>query len=103
MTRLIAPQTMPKIAVVRMVLRAQTTRSAWFSVESKTGSCVIRENPKHVICRWEQRAGDRGQRTEVRESSAGCRDRRGQRPVLPEIAFGFDDAVSYWMNLMVIG
>ena len=38
-TRLIEPQTIPRMAAWRIVLRVQTTRRAWFSVESNTGSC----------------------------------------------------------------
>src|SRR5207248_1731922 len=41
MTRLMAPQTMPRTAALRMVLRAQTTSRAWFWAESKTGWCDI--------------------------------------------------------------
>src|SRR5713226_9674541 len=41
MNRLITPQTIPAMAAVRIVLRAQTTRRAWFSAESNTESCCI--------------------------------------------------------------
>src|SRR5437762_12844675 len=50
MTRLMAPQTMPRTAALRMVLRAQTTSRAWFWAESKTGWCDIDSGLEHTEC-----------------------------------------------------
>src|SRR2546423_457856 len=51
MTRLMAPQTMPRTAALRMVLRAQTTSRAWFWAESKTGWCDIDSGLEQTECR----------------------------------------------------
>src|SRR6266403_1883514 len=51
MTRLMTPQTMPRTAALRMVLRAQTTSRAWFWAESKTGWCDMDAGLEQTECR----------------------------------------------------
>src|SRR5438477_7175041 len=70
MTRLMAPQTMPRTAALRMVLRAQTTSRAWFWAESKTGWCDIDSGLEQTECR---------KGVEQKESVLARRGYRGER------------------------
>src|SRR5205085_10709653 len=58
--RLITPQMIPRMAALRIFLRAQTTRRAWFSLWAKEGSVCMDESLSRGYAPGDGRRGQVG-------------------------------------------